>query len=183
MAVTRLSRETSLLLVVDLQERLLPSISNAARVVHATVTLEKAAAALGVPSILTTQYAKGLGAVDPQVLAHAEGQQPMDKTTFGCFQSTAIADAVRAMGRTEIVMVGVETHICVLQTCLSALDRGYRVHVVSEGVSSRTEENRTLGLARMEQSGATISSVEMAVYEWLGEAGTPEFKALLPLLK
>ena len=182
-----LERGRAALVVVDIQERLLPAIFEKERVLKNTLLLMKAAALLEVPVVLTTQYRKGLGEIVPEVRAAAQGAQPLDKLSFGCFGDDAFLDRLRALGGRggcdQLVVAGIESHICVAQTVLGALERGYQVHVVSDAVSSRTSANWQVGLRRMEKAGALVSSAEMALYELLRRSDGAAFKQLLPLLK
>lgn len=179
-----LDRSNAVVVAVDFQERLLPAIEGRDRVVSAAVLLLKAARHMDVPVLLTTQYARGLGATAPEVLAAAPGVEPVDKTAFGCFGSDAFTALLATSSpRRQLIVAGIEAHICVAQTVLGALDAGYEVHVASDAVGSRTEANRDVGLHRMERAGAVLSSVEMAIYELLGRSDAAAFKAILPLLK
>ena len=171
------------LVVVDLQEKLLPAIPARERVLRGSRLLLRLAGTLQLPVVITSQYAKGLGPVVPEVLADAPGATPHDKTSFGCFGDEAFTAAVEALSREQLVVCGVETHICVTQTVLGALEHGYEVHVASDAVGARSDDNHRIGLSRMERSGAILSSVEMAVYELLERSDTAAFKELLPLLK
>ena len=175
--------ERALLVVVDLQEKLLPAIPDRERVVRNSRLLLRLAKEVRVPVLFTTQYTKGLGAIVPDVRAEAPAAQLFDKTSFGCFGDEAIGAAVEAAGRDQLLICGIETHICVAQTVLGAFEKGYEVHVASDAVGSRTEENHRVGLSRMERTGAVLSSAEMAVYELLGRSDSPAFKQMLPLLK
>jgi nicotinamidase-related amidase len=172
------------LVVVDLQERLVPAIAGRERVQHNSVLLLRLARALDLPVVLTTQYEKGLGRILPEILAEAPGNLPIDKTTFGCFGSEAFCQRLAALpGRTQLLVAGVESHICVTQTVLGAMDRGLSVHVASDAVGARSEENHRIGLARMDRAGAVLSSTEMALYELVGRSDSAAFKTLLPYLK
>lgn len=177
--------DTTALLVIDLQAKLMPSIADAGRVVANTKKMLAAAEILGLPAILTTQYEKGLGPTVPEITAAAPGLELIDKVCFGCFGST---DFREALGRRlpeggALLLVGVETHICVLQTALGALAAGHRVHIVADAVGSRTAANDRIGLARMRDAGCVITSAETAIYELLGDAKREEFKRLLPYVK
>src|SRR5271169_332000 len=178
----RLDPAQTLLLMIDLQEKLLPAVVERDRVLKNALLLLRLARTLEVPVVLTTQYERGLGKTVPEVLAES-GEPPMDKTSFGCFGDETFQKRLRNLGRRQLVVAGIESHICVAQTVLSALDEGYLVHVASDAVSSRTAENKSVGLARMERAGALLSSAEMAVYELLGRSDTAAFKAMLPHLK
>jgi nicotinamidase-related amidase len=171
------------LVVVDMQENLLKAIHQVERAVSATRLLLRAAEVLAFPTLVTTQYRKGLGAIHPELAGIAGTESPIDKTSFSCLRSPEFNSALSAVGRKTLLLCGVETHICVLQTALDALDAGHAVHVVSDATSSRDPRNIELGLRRMERAGAVISSTEMAIYELLGASGTPAFKSLLPYFK
>jgi nicotinamidase-related amidase len=183
-ALSRLDRDRTVLVVVDLQERLLPAIRDRDRVLGNAKLLLRLAQAVDLPVVLTTQYRKGLGELLPEVTALAPAAAPIDKVSFGCFGDAAFLDRLAEFqGRDQLVVTGVESHICVAQTVLGALDKGYRVHVASDAVGSRTEDNRQVGLARMEAAGAVVSSTEMAIYELLGRSDSDAFKKMLPYLK
>jgi nicotinamidase-related amidase len=176
--------ERAALVVVDLQERLLPAIEGHERVVRNGVLLLRLAEALDLPVVMTTQYRRGLGATVPEVLAAAPAVEPVDKVSFGCFGSPEFLARLDALGgRDQLLVCGIESHICVTQTVLGALEKGYAVHVASDAVGSRAEENRAVGLRRMERAGALLSSTEMAIYELLGRSDAAAFKKMLPLLK
>jgi nicotinamidase-related amidase len=179
-----LDRRRAVLVVVDIQERLLPAIFEKERVVKNTLLLMKAAELLDVPVVLTTQYRKGLGEILPEVRAAAPAAEPLDKVSFGCFGDAGFEARLQALsGRDQLVVTGIESHICVTQTVLGALASGYQVHVAADAVSSRTSANWQVGLRRMEKAGALVSSAEMALYELLRRSDGAAFKQLLPLLK
>jgi len=182
-ATSLLQPERTALVVVDLQAKLMPAIENRERVLRNSLLLLKLADVLKLPVLLTSQYKKGLGEILPEVRAAAPGAAPLDKVAFGCFGDAAIDERLRGLGRDQLVVTGIESHICVCQTVLGGLEKGYTVHVASDAVGSRTAENRAVGLARMERAGAFVSSAEMAVYELLGRSDREAFKQILPLLK
>jgi nicotinamidase-related amidase len=176
--------ERTALVVVDLQEKLLPAIANRERILRNSVLLLELANVLALPVVLTTQYSRGLGPTVPDVLAAAPGVASLDKVSFGCFGSPEFLERLKGLtGRDQLVVAGIESHICVAQTVIGALERGYTVHVASDAVGSRSEENRAVGLGRMERAGALVSSTEMAIYELLGRSDGSAFKRMLPLLK
>ena len=179
----RLRIADTVLVVVDMQERLLPAIHENERVVANTRLLLRAGAALALPMVITTQYLKGLGPTHAAVAELAPPGVPIDKLTFSCFGSPAFVSSLEASGRKTILLCGVEAHICVLQTGLDALAAGYAVHVAADATGSRAAGNAALGHARLERAGAVLSSTEMAIYEMLGASGTPAFKSLLPHFK
>jgi nicotinamidase-related amidase len=180
-----LGRESTALVVVDLQAKLVPAMFDAAATLRNARILLRLAEVLRLPVILTAQYVKGLGPVVPEIVESAPNVIPFEKDSFGCFGEPTFIEQLkgRAPKARTLVIAGVESHICVMQTALGALDSGYLVHVASDAVASRTRENWQIGLERMERAGAVISSTEMVVYELLGRSGTPEFKAMLPMLK
>jgi alpha/beta superfamily hydrolase/nicotinamidase-related amidase len=183
-AMSLLRPERALILAVDLQEKLLPAIEGADRVVRNAGLVLRLGGILGIPVLVTTQYRKGLGDVVPEVRTAAPGHEPLDKTSFGCFLDPGFVAALAAHPeRDQIVVAGVESHICVAQTVLGALEKGYQAHVLSDAVGSRTAANREVGLRRMERAGALVSSAEMCVYELLGRSDSPAFKQMLPFLK
>jgi nicotinamidase-related amidase len=180
-----LSAERSALVVVDIQEKLLPPIHEKERLVHNSQLLLHLAGILKLPVIATTQYARGLGKTVPEIASLLPAGEAIDKLKFGCFGSSEFCSALKALPgrRNTILLCGMETHICVTQTALGALEQGYLVHVASDAVGSRSEWNWKIGLERMRAAGALISSTEMIIYELLGGSGTAEFKQMLQYLK
>jgi nicotinamidase-related amidase len=179
-----LERDRAVLVVVDLQQKLLPAIEEKDRVLRNSLLLLRLAQVTGVPVILTTQYSKGLGETLPEVLAAAGAAAPLDKLSFGCFGDDAFLTRLETLtGRDQLIVAGIESHICVAQTVLGAMANGYSVHVASDAVGSRSAANREVGLARMQRAGALLSSAEMATYELLRRSDSAEFKQMLPYLK
>ena len=173
----------SVLVVIDVQERLVPAVQAPARTLRNTQTLLAAARECAVPVILTEQYPEGLGSTVPEIAAAAAGAAIISKMHFSCMEEEGFAEAFRALGRKQAVLVGMEAHICVVQTAASLLEEGYDVFVVSDATASRTLESEQACLARMTASGAHVVTTEMVVFEWLGKAGTPAFKRLLPAIR
>lgn len=173
------------LVVVDIQQKLLPPIFNKDELLRNSQLLVRLANILSIPVMLTTQYSKGLGATVPEIASLLNGTEAIDKLEFGCFGSNQFRSALKALpgDRNTVLLCGMETHICVMQTALGALNEGYLVHVASDAVGSRAEWNWKVGLDRMRDAGAVISSTEMMMYELLRCSGTPAFKELLPYLK
>jgi nicotinamidase-related amidase len=185
MARRPLEVEQCALIVVDMQKKLLPPIWEKERLVQNVQLLIRLAGILKIPSIVTTQYAKGLGETVPDIADLLPNTPSIDKLMFSCFGSDAFCSTLRRLPgqRTTILLCGMEAHICVMQTALGALREGYLVHVASDAVSSRTELNWRIGLDRMRAGGAILSSAEMMLYELLRSSGAPAFKELLPYLK
>ena len=180
-----LRRETSVMLAVDLQYSLLSVIYEADRVIRNAALLLRSAEIMRVPRLLTTQYAKGLGNLHREIARLRDSAPVLDKSNFSCFGAPGFLPALGAIApqADTLLILGVESHICVTQTALGALEAGLQVHVAADAVSSRTSENWQSGLKRMERAGVVISSTEMMVFELLGRAGTPEFRAIHPLIK
>jgi nicotinamidase-related amidase len=164
---------------------LLPAIFESERVVRNSQLLLRLAQVLKIPALLTTQYARGLGDLVKEIAEAVPGAGPMDKTSFGCFGDATFLHRLKEIAprARTLLVAGVESHICVAQTALGALDAGFLVHVAGDATSSRSSENWQAGLKRMERAGAVISSTEMMIYELLGQSGTWEFKTMLPLLR
>lgn len=177
-----LRRESAALVIIDFQDRLLPKIPVGNAVVAQAVRLIALARELGMPCILTEQYPKGLGPTCPGI-RDAAGLDAIEKTAFGCFGEPGFVQALKNTHCSQIILTGIETHVCVMQTALAAVDSGYRVFVPVDAVGSREKRQHEAGLARMERKGAELVTVEMAMFELVREAGTPEFKRVLPLMK
>ena len=173
------------LIVVDMQEKLLPPIWEKERLVRNVQLLIRLAGILKIPALVTTQYAKGLGNTVPEVASLLPDAPSIDKLMFSCFGSDVFCSLLKRLPgqRTTVLLCGMETHICVMQTAMGALREGYLVHVASDAVSSRTELNWRVGLDRMRSAGAILSSTEMMIYELLRSSAAPAFRELLPYLK
>ena len=180
MSAAKLERDRSALIVVDIQEAFRKAVPEFDEVARAAATLLEGAKALALPVIVTEQYPQGLGRTAPEVAEHLPaGVEPIDKVRF----SAAEADGFDLDGRDQALVCGIETHVCVDQTVLDLLDAGVEVHVVADGVGSRTERNRELGLHRAERAGAVLTSVETALFELLRGSDAPEFKEVQALVK
>jgi nicotinamidase-related amidase len=173
------------LLVVDIQENLMKVIPAGDEVARNAALLIKAAKALEIPVIATTQYVARIGEFVPEVKAELTGITPLDKLEFGCFNNQAIRAHLQSLDKSinTLIVCGVETHICIYQTVLGALKAGYRVWVPADAVASRTAKNYETGLARLRELGAVVANSELIIYDLLQKAGTPVFKQLLPVLK
>jgi nicotinamidase-related amidase len=185
MALRPLEAEQCALVVIDIQQKLLPPIFQKEQLVRNAQLLIRAAAILKVPAVVSTQNAKGLGGTVPEVASLLVGTEGIDKTLFSCFGSEVFCSLLKRLPgpRNTLLLCGMESHICVMQTALGALRQGYLVHVASDAVSSRTEWNWKIGLERMQAAGAVISSTEMMIYELMRSSSSAAFKELLPHLK
>jgi nicotinamidase-related amidase len=177
--------EDCVLVVVDIQEKLLPPIFNKEELVRNTRLLIQLAKLVDVPIMATTQYQRGLGSTVPEIASLLDGVSIQDKLEFSCFGSGEFCSSLRSApgNRNTVLLCGMEAHICVMQTALGALNQGYLVHVASDAVGSRARWNWEVGLRRMEAAGAVISSTEMMMYELMRASGTPVFKEMLKHLK
>lgn len=177
------SRHSAVLVVVDVQERLAAVMARRVAVADTSVLLARVARELGIPVIVTRQYPAGLGDVVTELAEVARAAVVVDKTAFDCTQEPAFGEALAATGRRQVVMCGMETHICVTQTALSLVAEGYDVHVVADAVCSRRDRDRDIALDRLRACGVTVTTSESVIYEALGQADTPEFRAVLALVK
>ena len=181
-APRRIDRSRSSLFLVDFQEKLLPAMADRDATLQNALRLARAAALFALPVLATEQYRKGLGPTWPELAAVVPGFSPMEKLTFsGC--TPEALDVLRNRKCRDVVLAGIESHVCVTQTALDLLDAGFRVFVTTDACSSRTPQNRQAGFERMQAAGAIPVSTEMVLFEWLGGAGTPEFKQILAWVK
>jgi nicotinamidase-related amidase len=173
------------LVVIDIQEKLLPPIFEKERLLRNSQLLIRLASILKIPTLLTTQYSKGLGDTVPEVASLVPETKAIEKLTFSCFGSDVFCSSLKRLpgNRNTVLLCGMESHICVAQSALAALRKGYLVHVAADAISSRTELNWKIGLERMRAAGAVISSTEMAIYEALESSETSAFKDMLKYLK
>jgi len=177
-------RESSALVVVDIQEKFLTPVYQKERVVERTRFLMQAAEILKIPVLATVQYPERMGGLIPEITeVLPDGCPVTDKLCFSCFGADEFARNLQATGRRQVVLCGIETHICVNQTCHDLLFAGYTVGIPFDAVSSRSEAFHENALRRMEAAGAVVANTESIVYEWMYQSGTPEFKAILALVK
>jgi nicotinamidase-related amidase len=175
-----LDRERATLIVVDVQEAFAKAVPGFDALVERAAILVQAARVLDVPVVVTEQYPRGLGATVEPLLAHLDGVSRLEKTVF----SAACADGFTlAPERDQVVVCGIEAHVCVNQTVCDLAAAGRQVHVVADAVASRTAVDREVGLGKMVRAGALLTSVETAAFEWLRAAGSDEFKAIQRLVK
>jgi len=168
-------------LVIDVQEKLIPLIPGSAGLIRNIAFLIDAARILQMPVQATEQYPKGLGATVAE-LAQRLPERP-DKVAFSCCAIPSVVDSFRRAARPKILLTGIETHVCVQQTALDLLALGFRVYIPADGVASRYSVDHEHALRRLENAGATITTCESAVFEWIGAAGTPEFKEISRLVQ
>lgn len=182
MSLGLLQKETTALLVIDVQERLMPVIFEQEKIFANVNKLLRGAEILSLETIITEQYPKGLGNTCKEVEI-GEGKTLIEKVCFSCMLSEPVTEQLKLTNKKSLIICGVESHICVLKTTLDAIKQGYEVHVVADAVSSRTVENKQIAIDRMRQAGAFITSVESVLFMLLDKAGTDEFKAISKLIK
>lgn len=173
-----LSKEDAGLLVIDAQTVLLPHVLNTQQCTDRMYWMMQLAKTLGVPTLVTEQYPKGLG---PTVLPLSDPQlsvKHLSKVSFSCAKDATILEQIKSMNKTQWVLVGIETHVCVLQTAIDLVSEGFAVYVVVDAVSARNELDQRYGLKRMKQHEVELVTAEMVFFEWVKQAGTPEFKSL-----
>ncbi len=180
----RLVPETTGLLVVDIQERMMRVIPEKDEVVKNSVLLLKAAQILKMPIVATTQYVARIGQLLSDITAEMADVTAVDKLEFGCFDNDVALEKIQSYDVVDTwIACGVETHICMYQTVLGGLREGYTMWIPADAVNSRTVKNYETGLERIRQIGGVVGNTEMIIYELLQKAGTPEFKAMLPYIK
>jgi nicotinamidase-related amidase len=178
-----LESQRSILLVVDVQERLAPAISGSDLLVDRISTLLRAAAELGVPVLATEQYSKGLGHTIKPLAGLLPAGSVVEKIHFNAAFEPGFVERLRELDRPQIVVTGTEAHICVLQTTLGLKEAGFDCFLVADAVGSRDPDNRRLGMERMRANGVEIVTSEMVMFEWLRRGATPAFKKVLPLIR
>jgi nicotinamidase-related amidase len=178
----RLRAAESALLVIDVQERLLVAIPQAPRLLLNLTFLLDAARLLDVPVLATEQYPKGLGPTVPAVAERLPAERPA-KVAFSCAAVPEVVSGLHDRGRSAVLLAGMESHVCVLQTGLDLLERGLQVFVATDAVAGRFALDHDLALRRLERAGAVPTTVETAAFEWLGTAAAPQFKAVSALVQ
>lgn len=178
-----LQREQTVLVLVDLQERLHLEVVRRDEVAANALRLVETAKVLGLPVVVTEHAVKAFGPTLEPLRAALAKYDPVHKMVFSCFGSGDFRRKVFDLERRNLLLAGLETHICVCQTALDAVAEGYTVHVARDAASARSEENHGIGIEKMAGAGVIPASTETAIFELLGRAGTDEFRKLLPLLK
>jgi len=179
-----LKREEAVLVAVDFQERLLPSIQANEGLVRRVVRLIQGARLLEIPILVTEQYPRGVGPTHPEiVVVLGQHYRPIQKMTMSCMGEPAFSEALAATKRQQVLLTGIEAHVCVHQTAADLIAAGYEVHLITDCVSSRAERDVRLARERAAQMGAQLSGHEMAVFEMLRIAGTPPFKEWIRMVR
>lgn len=176
------TRENTALIIIDVQERLLPVIANGDELIKNVNTLISGARIIGIPLLFTEQYPKGLGHTCATVQKTSD-DRVIEKISFSCLGDDTFMEELKSLDVDHLILAGAEAHICVLNSALDAIERGFTIHLVADAVSSRTMSNRHYGIERLRQSGALICTTEMILFQLLKEAGTKTFREISKLIK
>jgi len=179
----RILKDDAIAVVVDIQERLLPHIHQWELTLQNCLKLIDGLQVLSVPMLVTQQYTKGLGNTDPSIVNIITGFSHIEKITFSCCGEPAFTEKLSALGKKNVILCGIESHVCVLQTCLDLIDAGYNPVVVEDCVSSRKPNDKTIAIERMRQEGARITTLESILFELTKCAGTETFKSISKLVR
>lgn len=175
--------ENSLLLIIDIQQAMLKAI-NSWKIVAAKVKqLIQSANTLEVPILLTEQYKKGLGETHLDIIKGIKSPRIFQKEHFSACMEEYFIPTVKSFNRKKIIVAGMETHVCVLQTCLDLISAGFQVHLVADAVAFRVDQNRDIAIDLLRQAGAIITSAEIVIFEWACRANTDQFRKILPIVK
>ena len=178
-----LNKEDAALLIIDIQERLAPVMTARDAVINNCLHLIELSKMLNIPIIVTEQYSKGLGRTVEEIRNALPAYQPIEKMTFNCCYEQSFFNVVKKLNRRTLILTGMETHICVLQTCTGLLKDGYNTHVVNDAVCSRAKENWETALEYLRDAGSVITCTETVLFQLLRVAGTKEFKAISQRIK
>lgn len=173
----------SMLLVIDIQQRLAPAMARYKQVKAITQQLAEAASLFAVPLLVTEQYKRGLGETDELLKSQFDDAYYFDKTHFSAYKEPEFKELLASYNRKQLIVVGMEAHVCVLQTCLDLLADGYSVFVIADGVCSRQDCHRDIAINQLQDAGAVISSGESVIFQWAEASSTKHFKAVLKIVK
>ncbi len=178
-----ISRSSAALVVIDYQDKLFQAMHDKENLLVNAVKVIRGAKVFDLPLIVTEQIPEKLGQTIPDVIGELGSVERIPKESFSCWGNDRFQEQVKLLNRRDIIIIGIESHICVYQTAVDLLDNGYNVHIVADAVSSRTKENSDLGLAAIKSAGACITSTEMALFEILRSAGNAGFKDIQKIVK
>lgn len=178
-----LSRESAVLIVIDIQGNLFEAMQGKEELLANALKVVKGAKIFNLPIIITEQIPQKLGQTLPLLAQELDGSSTISKESFSCWGNNHFKEKIELSGRKEVIILGIECHVCVYQTAIDLINHGYAVHVVTDAVSSRTTENSDIGIEAMKNSGAHITSTEMLLFELLHSAGDAKFKEIYKLVK
>lgn len=179
----RILQNQTAAIVIDIQEKLLPHMHDSGKTLHNNLKLIEGLQVLSVPLFITQQYTKGLGATVPAIVQNFPEFSYIEKLSFSCYAVTDLADKIELSGKKNIILSGIETHVCVLQTCLDLLEAGLNPIIVEDCVSSRKPDDKKAAIERMRQEGAVITTMESILFELTGAAGNEIFKSISRIIK
>ena len=183
MAVSLLDKEDTGLVIIDIQDKLMHVIRRREAIVTNIIKLLHLSSLFSLPVILTEQYPKWLGTTIPEMKESLSEYEPIRKMEFNCCDDDVFSKRLKSAGLKCLILTGVESHVCVFQTCFSLLEAGYSVHVPRNAVSARKDEDWKVGLELMKEAGAVITSTETLIFQMLKSAGTKEFKQMLKVIR
>ncbi len=178
-----LSNENTIFVIIDIQDKLVKASNNGLQVVNSSSKVAKAAQILNIPTIITEQYPKGLGHTVETIKGIIPNITPIEKTAFSALEEIEFKEQVKKLNRKQILLCGIETHICVLQTALDLILNGYEVFILKDGVTSRNEYENNVGIDLLKQCGAKITCTEIVLFEWLRSSKHVHFKEIQALIK
>jgi nicotinamidase-related amidase len=178
-----ISRDKAVLVIIDLQGNLAQAMFDKENLFSNTIKLIKGFKALNLPIMITEQIPQKLGPTLPQIASELDGIKSIAKESFSCWDEINFKKQIEALNRKHVVLLGIETHVCVYQTAVDLISHGYHLHLVADAVSSRTPENRQIGIDAMKSAGAKITSAEMVLFEMLHTAADPKAKELFKIIK
>jgi nicotinamidase-related amidase len=173
-----LNKNNSLMILVDVQEKLIPAVLNSERFIDRCEWILKLATKMDVPVLVSEQYPKGLGRTVQQLCPYLDQKNRIEKLHFSCMQEPHYVQRLQEYNKKQLIIFGIEAHVCVLQTAIEMQEAGFDVYVVVDAVSSRNEQDLKYGLKRMKQAGIHLITAEMVLFEWLRQSGTSDFKVL-----
>jgi nicotinamidase-related amidase len=178
-----LDQQSAALVIIDIQEKLAAVMEHKEQVVENCLHLVELAKLLKIPILLTEQYPKGLGKTLPEIQEVLPAYAPVEKTDFDCCREEGFPEKVASLGRKKLILTGMEAHVCVLQTALGLIKKGYAVHVVQDAIASRYKSNFKVGIEFMRSAGIVITSTEMVLFQLLERSGTEAFKLITKRIK
>ncbi|MBU1063873.1 hydrolase [bacterium] len=179
----KLNSDKSVLLIIDVQEKLLPVMSEVSRLMTSMTKLVRGIQLLEIPIILTEQYSRGLGATVSEIRELIPDIRPVEKRSFSCCFNENFMSVLDKLNRKQILVSGIETHVCVYQTCIDLLEKGYAVFLMVDAVSSRKQDDKDLAIRVLEKEGVQLRSVEMALFELIQTSQHVKFKELSTIIK
>jgi nicotinamidase-related amidase len=178
-----LTKENAVLVIIDVQGKLATLMHEKEQLYKNVTRMIEGCKTLAIPVLWNEQLPQKLGPTIPEIKALLPDQRPIEKNCFSCYGNDAFRSELEKTGRRQVLLVGIETHVCVYQSAVDLIENGYEVHLVVDAVSSRTPQNHELGIDKIRSAGARLTSVEMALFEMLRIAEGPEFREIIKIVK